>query len=87
VESVRAAADLVTHALCVLCAPSSCSSWPDGMVWRPLVEPESRYPWSVLWRAGNHCEYVRAVVETARGLAAEHRWLPPGHDRPGYQLP
>ena len=32
-----------------------------GAIWRPLAEPESRYPWSVLWRAADVSEQVRAI--------------------------
>jgi DNA-binding transcriptional LysR family regulator len=44
VESIRAAADLVVQGRCVVCAPASCVSVAAGIVWRPLVEPVSRYP-------------------------------------------
>jgi hypothetical protein len=46
-----------------------------GIVWRPLVEPVSRYPWSVLWRLGDGAEHVRAVVAAARQLSQELGWL------------
>jgi DNA-binding transcriptional LysR family regulator len=76
VESIRAGIDLVAQGLCVVCLPSSCkSSQLPGTVWRPLVEPPSRYPWSVLWRAGDRSEYVQAVVACARSLSAELGWL------------
>src|ERR1700751_1421127 len=51
VESIRAAADLVAQGRCLYCVPSSCISALPGTIWRPLTEPVSYYPWSVLWRA------------------------------------
>jgi DNA-binding transcriptional LysR family regulator len=77
VESIRAAADLIVQGRCVVCAPASCLSVIPGIVWRPLVEPESRYPWSVLWRAGDRSEHVGAVVAAARRLSRELGWLQP----------
>ena len=75
VESLRAALDLVVQGCCVLCAPASCAAALPEMVWRPLVAPASRYPWSVLWRADDHSEHVRAVVACARGLSQALGWL------------
>jgi DNA-binding transcriptional LysR family regulator len=75
VESITAAVDLVANGRCVLCVPSSCRSPLPGVVWRRLVEPVSRYPWSVLWRAGDRSAHVQAVVECARLLSREQNWL------------
>jgi DNA-binding transcriptional LysR family regulator len=75
VESVRAAVDLVAQAQCLLCVPASCVAALPGIVWRPLSEPTSRYPWSVLWRADDHSEHVRALVSQARTLSRELGWL------------
>ena len=77
VESIRAAVDLVAQQRCVLCAPSSCVSPPAGIVWKPLVNPPSRYPWSVLWRAGDPSEHVSAFLRAARVLSRRHGWLEP----------
>jgi DNA-binding transcriptional LysR family regulator len=77
VESLRAALDLVAQGCCVLCAPASCAVALPEMVWRPLVAPVSRYPWSVLWRADDHSDHVRAVVGCARGLSQTLGWLDP----------
>jgi DNA-binding transcriptional LysR family regulator len=77
VESIRASIDLVAQRRCVLCVPSSCASPPTGMVWKPLVAPPSRYPWSVLWRAGDSSEHVRALVGCARVLSRRLGWLEP----------
>lgn len=75
VDSIRASADLVRQGRCVLCVPSSCAPTATGMVWRPLVEPTSRYPWSLLWRAGDPSELVRAALECARALSQRLGWL------------
>jgi DNA-binding transcriptional LysR family regulator len=81
VDSIRASADLVTQRRCVLCAPSSCVPTAAGMVWRPLIAPPSRYPWSLLWRAGNPSEYVDALIECARALSQRLGWLQPWDGR------
>lgn len=77
VDSILASVDLVAQQLCVLCAPSSCVPTPPGIVWRPLVGPPSRYPWSVLWRVGDSSEHVSALVDVARTLSRQHGWLHP----------
>ena len=77
VDSIRASADLVTEQRCVLCAPSSCLPTPAGIVWRPLVAPVSRYPWSVLWRVGDSSEHVSSLVRVARTLSQQLGWLKP----------
>jgi DNA-binding transcriptional LysR family regulator len=77
VESIRASLDLVVGQQCVLCAPSSCVSPPTGIVWKPLVAPPSRYPWSVLWRVGDSSQHVRALVRCARALSQQLGWLEP----------
>jgi LysR substrate binding domain len=79
VESIRAAMGLVAQGRCALCVPASCVAAVSGpgIVWRPLAAPVSRYPWSVLWRAGEHSEHVRALVACARTLSQELGWLDP----------
>jgi DNA-binding transcriptional LysR family regulator len=77
VESIRAAVDLIGQGRCVVCAPASCVPALPGIAWRPLVDPPSHYPWSVLWRAGDHSAHVRAVVTSARALSRELGWLKP----------
>lgn len=77
VDSILASVDLVVAGRCVLCAPSSCVPTVAGMVWRPLVAPPSRYPWSLLWRAGESSEHVDALVDCARELSRRHGWLEP----------
>ncbi|WP_336207257.1 LysR substrate-binding domain-containing protein [Nonomuraea sp. LPB2021202275-12-8] len=75
VESIRAAADLVAQGRCLYCVPSSCVSALPGSTWRPLTEPVSAYPWSILWRAGDESEHVRAIVSSARTLSERLGWL------------
>jgi DNA-binding transcriptional LysR family regulator len=77
VDSIRAAVDLVAQQRCVLCVPSSCAPTPAGIVWRPLVAPTSRYPWSVLWRVGDTSEHVSTLIRAARTLSQELGWLRP----------
>jgi len=75
VESIRAAVDLVVQGCSVLCAPASCVPTYPGVVWRPLIEPVWRYPWSVLWRADDRSKQVRAAVSCAREVSRELGWL------------
>jgi DNA-binding transcriptional LysR family regulator len=81
VDSMRAAAELVTRGRCVVCAPASCISAVPELVWRPLVEPPSHYPWSVLSRAGDHSEHVRAVAASAQRLSRDLGWLKPARSQ------
>jgi hypothetical protein len=37
----------------------------QGRCGGPLAAPSSRYPWSLLWRAGDSSEHVRALVDPA----------------------
>jgi len=76
VESIRAAADLVAQGRCLYCVPSSVTAL-RGATWRPLIEPESRYPWSVLWRAEDVSEPVRAIVDCTRATSQRLGWLRP----------
>jgi hypothetical protein len=41
------------------------------------VAPVSRYPWSVLWRAGDSSEHVSVLIDTARTLSVQLGWLEP----------
>src|SRR5690349_17330921 len=75
VESIRAAADLVAQGRCLYCVPSSCIAALPGTTWRPLTEPASYYPWSVLWRAADDSGHVRAVVSCAQAMSKRLGWL------------
>ena len=75
VESIRAAANLVAQGRCLYCVPSSCISALPGTTWRPLTEPASYYPWSVLWRATGVSDHVHAVVSCARAMSRRLSWL------------
>jgi DNA-binding transcriptional LysR family regulator len=81
VQSIQAATDLVAQGQCVVSTPSSCSRAFPGVVWKPLVDPVARYPWSLLWRAGDRSEYVQAVRVRTRELARTERWLEPAGDQ------
>ncbi|MCO6008432.1 LysR substrate-binding domain-containing protein [Actinoallomurus purpureus] len=75
VESIRAAADLVAAGRCLYCVPSSCISALPGTIWRPLIEPVSHYPWSILWRATDASDHVRAIITCARATSQRLGWL------------
>ena len=75
VESIRAAADLVAQGRCLYCVPSSCIAALPGTIWRPLTEPASYYPWSVLWRATEVSGHVHAVVSCAQAMSKRLGWL------------
>jgi len=75
VGSIRAGSGLVAQSRCVLCVPASCAAALPDIVWKPLAEPAAQYPWSVLWRAGDHSDHVQAVVGSARRLSGELGWL------------
>jgi DNA-binding transcriptional LysR family regulator len=75
VESIRAAADLVAAGRCVYCVPSSCIAALPGTIWRPLTDPASDYPWSVLWRAADDSAHVQAVVNCAQAMSKRLGWL------------
>jgi len=77
VESIRAAADLVAAGRCLYCVPSSCIAALPGTIWRPLTEPATCYPWSLLWRADDDSGHVRAVVSCARAMSKRLGWLAP----------
>lgn len=76
VDSIRAASALVAQGRCLYCVPSSCISALPGTIWRPLSEPASFYPWSILWRAADDSDHVRAVVTCARSMSERLGWLP-----------
>jgi DNA-binding transcriptional LysR family regulator len=75
VESIRAAASLVAAGRCLYCVPSSCIAALPGTIWRPLTEPTSYYPWSVLWRAADDSGHVRAVINCAQAMSKRLGWL------------
>ncbi|GAB2855189.1 LysR substrate-binding domain-containing protein [Actinoallomurus bryophytorum] len=83
VESIRAAAALVAAGRCLYCVPSSCISALPGTLWRPLVEPVSHYPWSILWRATDTTDHVRAIVTCAQVMSRRLDWLTATERTPG----
>ena len=82
VESIRAAADLVAAGRCLYCVPSSCISALPGTIWRPLIEPMSHYPWSILWRATDTSDLVHAITTCARAISKRLGWLVTPDQRP-----
>jgi DNA-binding transcriptional LysR family regulator len=83
VQSMQAAAELVTQGRCVVSVPSSCVRSLPGVVWRPLADPVSRYPWSLLWRADDPSEHVQAVRACTGALARALGWLEPAQPASG----
>jgi DNA-binding transcriptional LysR family regulator len=75
VESIRAAADLVAAGRCLYCVPSSCISALPGTIWAPLTGPMSHYPWSILWRAADVSDHVRAIITCAKAMSQRLGWL------------
>ncbi|TMQ92167.1 LysR family transcriptional regulator [Actinomadura soli] len=75
VDSVHAASALVAQGRCLYCVPSSCISALPGTIWRPLTDPVSFYPWSILWRAADDSDHVHAVVTCARNMSERLSWL------------
>jgi DNA-binding transcriptional LysR family regulator len=75
VESIRAAADLVAQGRCLYCVPASCITALPGTIWRPLNEPASYYPWSILWRATDTSDHVCAIIACARAMSQRLGWL------------
>jgi DNA-binding transcriptional LysR family regulator len=71
VQSIRGAVDLIGQGRCLACVPASYASEYPGVVWKPLTEPASLYPWSVLWRGGDDSAHVRSVVSCAQTLSGE----------------
>jgi hypothetical protein len=49
---------------------------PVGVAFRPLVEPELSFPWSLMTTAvsARHPQ-VAAFLESARGIAHEQNWV------------
>ena len=77
VESIRAAADLVAAGRCLYCVPSSSTAALPGTTWRPLTDPATAYPWSLLWRATDHSPPVQAVNNCAQAITKRLGWLTP----------
>jgi DNA-binding transcriptional LysR family regulator len=75
VESIRAAADLVAQGRCLYCVPASCITALPGTIWRPLNEPASHYPWSILWRAADTSDHVSAIITCAQAMSTRLGWL------------
>ena len=83
VSSRAAATDLVLRGRCVVFTPASCVPNAVRVVWRPLVAPSARYPWSVLWRADDDAPHVAEFLRTVRRLSQECGWLEPADKAAG----
>jgi DNA-binding transcriptional LysR family regulator len=81
VQSVLAAANLVTQQRCVAIAPASCSLNLPGVRWVPFV-PAVQYPWSLMWSEDNETAAVQAIRGAARFLRRRNGWLGTVGDRP-----
>ncbi|NUP79618.1 MAG: LysR family transcriptional regulator, partial [Nonomuraea sp.] len=46
-----------------------------GAVLRPLVDPVALFPWTMMWRAGDDHQGLRALHQAVDRLAADHDWL------------
>jgi DNA-binding transcriptional LysR family regulator len=75
VDSVRAAAAVVSDGCCIACVPRSCGRAASGTTWVPLFKPALGYPWSLLWRADNSSTQVRALRECAQAIARTLNWV------------
>ena len=65
-QHILASVDPVVQDRCVLCAVLVHADRPPGRcVAGRWWASASRYPWSLLWRAGDSCAHVRALVEDA----------------------
>jgi DNA-binding transcriptional LysR family regulator len=86
VDSIRAAADLVTQRRCLACVPASGARPYPGIVDKEIIEPTALYPWSLLWRVDNTSDHLRIVLSIARRLSRELGWQenspPAAIDRP-----
>lgn len=77
IQSIRAAAYLVVQNRCAAIVPQSCDVLMPQARWVPLT-PDTRYPWSLLWRNGDDSWPVTAVRHSARALQRKLGWLAPG---------
>jgi hypothetical protein len=80
-QSVLGARVLLRTHRVLLCVPESCAPI-QGLRWRPLIEPSSRFPWSLLWRAGAESEGVQAIRCCAEKIALRQGWMDHHTDAP-----
>jgi DNA-binding transcriptional LysR family regulator len=54
---------------------------PGGIAFRPIVEPELRFPWSMMTSSVSRARHeVEALLESAHNLAHEQNWISPAED-------
>jgi DNA-binding transcriptional LysR family regulator len=70
VQSVLAGVALVRDLRCAMCLPRSLWHEYPGVRWRPLTQPATTYPWSVLWRTDDRSPVVRSFVSSTCGPEA-----------------
>ena len=68
-QSVIAGVGLVRALRCAMCLPRSLWHEYSGVRWRPLTQPETTYPWSVLWRTDNQSPVVRSFISSIGSFA------------------
>jgi DNA-binding transcriptional LysR family regulator len=68
------AADVVRQGECVV-PTAAWAEPPEGIVFRPLVDPVPLFPWSLMWltEAERRAE-VATFLDAARAVAAEEGW-------------
>jgi DNA-binding transcriptional LysR family regulator len=86
VASIRAAGDLVAQGRCLCCVPVSSTGALPGTIWRPLTDPASYFPWSIIWRSGDVSVQVRSVIAATRTISRQQHWLHPTGDAHGAEL-
>lgn len=69
VPSVLAGVGLVRALRCAMCLPRSMWHEYPGVRWRPLTQPVTTYPWSVLWRTDDQSPVVRSFVSSTGWFA------------------
>jgi DNA-binding transcriptional LysR family regulator len=56
---------------------------PGGIAFRQIVEPELRFPWSIMTSFVSGARHeVEALLESAQNLAHEQSWISPAQDEP-----
>lgn len=68
-QSVLAGVGLVRALRCAMCLPQSLWHEYPGVRWRPLTQPVTTYPWSVLWRTDDQSPVVRSFVSSTGWFA------------------
>jgi DNA-binding transcriptional LysR family regulator len=70
----QAATDLIRSGACLV-PTTTWTETPRGVAFRRLVQPEVRFPWSMMW-ADEDSPAVQAFLGAARREAARRGWAP-----------